>query len=131
MVGATTDQLIMLSMIIVKNIKQEFMVKKLSGNLANTIEVYEDAEGIHVHIPAKTYNMLKFQKEGILIHTSNGSYAQRLDNSGSEFYYYDKETGKKTKIKPGNHKGFVDKVIADSINEWRRLYNIDAVTVFS
>ena len=114
----TEEQKVMLALIIVKNIKEEFMIKKMSGNLANTIEVYEAGDGLHISIPAQTYNMLKYQKEKVLVHTSNGSYASRLDEEGSEFYVLDKETGKRHKIKPGNHKGFIDKVIADSINEW-------------
>lgn len=115
----TDEQITMLALIIVKNIKEEFMIQKMSGNLANTIEVYEDGEGLHVSIPAQTYNMLKYQKEKVLIHTSHGSYASKLDEEGSSFFVYDEETGKRKKISPGNHKGFIEKVILDSINEWK------------
>ena len=119
MARVTDDQLLMLSFLIVKKIKEEFAIKKLSGNLLNTISVTEDADGIHINIPAKTYNMLKFQVEGVLVHTSNGSYASKLDMVGSEFPLYDSEGKYIGRAKPHNHIGYIERVLLSAIEEWK------------
>lgn len=109
-----------LSNIIIKNLQEEFSRKKLSGNLINTIQIEISSDGVSIHIPAKTYNMLRYQTEGVVIHDGRGSYASRLDTTGSEFYVYPNAQRKGAKlIKPHNHIGFVDKVINKSIREWR------------
>lgn len=108
-----------LAFIIVEKIKEEFSIKHLSGNLAKTIEVRNTPEKIEIIIPAKTYNMLLYQTQGVVVHTSRGSYASKLDKEGSQFYSYSNGTRKGSKkIKPGNHKGYVDKVINEAVNEW-------------
>lgn len=108
-----------LAQIILKNIREEFEIKHLSGNLVNTIEVVNTPDGIQIVIPAQTYNMLLYQTKKVVVHTSHGSYASKLDKEGSSFMLYPTGTRKGShRINPGNHKGFVDKVIESSINEW-------------
>ena len=108
-----------LAEIIIKHIEKEFEIKHLSKNLVNTIEVQATNEKIDIIIPAKTYNMLLFQTKGVIVHTGHGSYASKLDKEGSEFYSYHSGSRKGSKkIKPGNHKGYVDRVIMDAIGEW-------------
>ena len=80
-----------LQRIIVDKLNEEFSLKKLSGNLKNTISVEATANEIQIKIPAKTYNMLLYQTKGVVIHTSHGSYASKLDTVGSEFYAYSKK----------------------------------------
>lgn len=113
-----------LAEIIVAKIKEEFAIKKLSGNLVKTIKVENMGDEIKIHIPAQTYNMLKFQNEGVIVHTSHGSYASKLDEVGSEFYIYHKPARKGSfKVKPHNHIGYIDRVIQGAILEWRGLIN--------
>lgn len=113
------EEMEQLAHILVKKIKDEFSIKKLSGNLANTIEVHASDDKIEVVIPAQTYNMLLYQTKKVVLHTSHGSYASDLDENGSEFFVYPNGTRKGSKkISPGNHKGFVDKVINEAIKEW-------------
>ena len=108
-----------ITFIILEKIKEEFQSKHMSGNLVNTIEIKNTPETIEIHIPAKTYNMLTYQTQGVVIHTNRGSYASKLDKEGSEFYVYPNGTRKGSKrIKPGNHKGFIDRVIDEAISEW-------------
>ena len=105
--------------IIIQKIKDEFQVKHLSGNLVNTLEVVIADGNVQVVIPAKTYNMLKYFTQGVVVHTSHGSYASKLDTTGSEFYVYPKGTIKgKKRVAPHNHVGFVDKVIQEATQEW-------------
>ena len=122
--AVSDDKLLMLSFIIVKKIKEEFADKKLSGNLLNTINVEQDMDGIHINIPAKTYNMLKFQTEGVLIHTSNGSYASKLDVIGSEFNLYNEEGKYIGRAKPHNHIGYIERVLLSAIEEWKATYSL-------
>lgn len=106
--------------IIIKNLKEEFRIKHLSKNLINTIQIESYSDEIKIHIPAKTYNMLMYQTKGVVIHTSNGSYASKLDEVGSEFFLYPNGTRKGSyKIKPHNHKGYIERVINKSIQEWK------------
>ena len=121
-------ELSLLASIIVKKIKEEFSVKHLSKNLVNTITVEEMAGEINIRIPAQTYNMLLYQEKGVVIHTSHGSYASKLDEEGSSFMVYPNGERKGSyRINPRNHKGYIDKVIAEAIREWEGLIGIDKV----
>lgn len=113
-------ELQLLADIIVRRLKEEFSLKKLSGNLVNTITVESYGNEVKINIPAQTYNMLKYQEKGVVIHTGNGSYASKLDEIGSEFYVYPQGTRKGSHlVKPHNHIGYVDRVINGAIQEWR------------
>ena len=113
-------ELEMLAQIIVRKIKEEFSLKHLSGNLVNTITVEMLGDEIKINIPAQTYNMLKYQEKGVVIHTSHGSYASKLDEEGSSFMVYPNGTRKGShRISPGNHKGYINKIINESIQEWK------------
>lgn len=115
-------ELQMLSEIIVRKLKEEFAIKKLSGNLINTITVEMQSNEIKINIPAQTYNMLLYQRKGVVVHTSNGSYASKLDEIGSEFFVYPEGTRKGSHlIRPHNHKGYIERVISEAITEWRGL----------
>lgn len=119
-----------LANLIVAKLTEEFSAKHLSGNLLNTIKIENMGNEIKIHIPARTYNMLLFQTQGVVIHTSNGSYASRLDESGSEFYSYSQGTRKGGKrVKPGNHKGYVDRIINSAISEWSSALGKDKIKV--
>lgn len=108
-----------LARLIVQKLEEEFALKHLSGNLVNTITVENLGNEIKINIPAKTYNMLLYQTKGVVVHTSNGSYASKLDEEGSKFFVYPQGTRKGSKrISPGNHKGYVDKIINQAISEW-------------
>ena len=113
-------ELEMLANIIVRRLQEEFDAKHLSGNLVNTITVTNIGGEIQINIPAQTYNMLLFQQKGVVVHTSNGSYASKLDEEGSSFMVYPQGTRKGSyRISPRNHKGYIDKILELSIQEWR------------
>ena len=119
-----------LASLIVEKLKEEFSDKHLSGNLIKTIKVENLGDQIIINIPAKTYNMLLYQTQGVVVHTSNGSYASKLDEKGSEFYAYPNGTRKGGKfIKPGHHKGYVDKIINKAIEEWSKSIGEDRVKI--
>ena len=66
---------------ILTEIKKDFEVTYLSGNLRDTLKVYPTEDGITVEIPAQRYDIKKFTKEGVIIYTE-GSYAQAVDEYG-------------------------------------------------
>ena len=115
-------ELALLASIIVRKINEEFDAKHLSGNLINTLKVTNIGNEIEIDIPAQTYNMLLYQSKGVVVHTSHGSYASKLDEEGSSFMVYPNGTRKGAhRIRPGNHKGYIDRIIDESISEWRGL----------
>lgn len=116
---AGEKELEQLAILIIQKLREEFSIKHLSGNLINTIKIENIGDEIKIHIPAQTYNMLLYQTKGVVVHTSHGSYASKLDEIGSEFYSYPQGTRKGgKKIKPHNHKGYIDKIINQAIREW-------------
>lgn len=117
-----------LANIIIKNLKEEFSIKRMSGNLINTIQVEEEQGNIKIIIPAQTYNMLLYQTKKVVVHTNNGSYASKLDEEGSSFMIYPKGTRKGSyRAKPGNHKGYIDTIINKSLTEWSQLSGFDII----
>lgn len=114
------EELKLLAIIINQHLQVEFYDKFLSGNLKNTIEIEDLGKEIRVHIPAEKYNMLQYQTKGVVIHNGRGSYASQLDEEGSSFMVYPLGTKKGSyKVSPRNHIGYIDKVIDESIREWR------------
>lgn len=112
-------QLEKLANIIVSNLKEEFEIKHLSKNLINTIKISYNNEEVRIEIPAQTYNMLLYQQQGVVVHTSHGSYASKLDKEGSSFMVYPGEGRKGSyKTEPGNHKGYIDKIIHKSLSQF-------------
>ena len=118
------EKLVALSLLIVKELKKEFTEHKLSGNLLNTISVTREGEKIQVIIPAKTYNMLRYQTTGVLVHTGNRSYASKLDDVGSEFNVYNRDGRYLYRAKPHNHVGYIERCIRKAIEEWKTMYSI-------
>lgn len=116
------EELRKLGEIIIRKLKEEFAIKHLSGNLVNTITVEMASDEINIRIPAQTYNMLKYLEKGVVIHTSHGSYASKLDEEGSSFMVYPEGSRKGShRVSPRNHKGYIDKIINSSIQEWKGL----------
>ena len=119
-----------LARLIVAKLTEEFTNKHLSGNLLKTIKVENFGDEIKILIPAKTYNMLLYQRVGVVVHTSNGSYASKLDEVGSEFYVYSGKTRKGAKkVAPHNHIGYIDRIINSAITEWSGMVGRDKVKV--
>jgi len=110
----------LLARIIVEEIKNEFAIKHLSKNLMDTIKVIGEGNDVRIEIPARTYNMLKFQEEGVIVYTSHGSYASKLDERGSQFNAYRGGQGRtgQVRVSPGNHKGYIDSVISKSLQRF-------------
>ncbi len=114
------EELQKLADIIVLKIKEEFQVKHLSKNLINTIKITNEGNQIQIEIPAQTYNMLLYQTKGVIVHTSHGSYASKLDLEGSSFMIYRTDSRKKSfRVNPRNHIGYIDRAINSAISEWR------------
>ena len=110
--------------IILRNLQEEFREKKLSGNLINTVKVEISSGEIKINIPAKTYDMLLYQAKGVVVHDGRGSYASKLDTTGSEFYVYPTMQKRGSfLIKPHNHVGYIERIINKSIKEWRATLN--------
>ena len=110
----TQEDLDELTLILIKNIQEEFDGKHLSGNLVNTLEVVAEKDSIKVIIPAQVYDVLLYLNQGVVVPKGTGSYASSLDEYGSSI-------GNR---KIGNHKGYIDKIINKSIEEWTGKKNL-------
>ena len=115
-------ELELLSSIIVKNLKEEFAIKHLSKNLINTIKIEFLENEIKIYIPARTYNMLEYKRNKVIVYTSHGSYASKIDESGTSFMIYRGDTRKRSfRYRTDNHIGYIDRVINKSIEEWSEI----------
>jgi hypothetical protein len=115
--------------ILIEEFEKEFENIHLSRNLANTIRWERNETGYAIVIPAQTYKMYQFFKNGVVIHDGKGSYASELNISGSSIALYNKK-GKKHKLKSGgynghsnvkhlgNHVGYIDKCIQKAVQRW-------------
>lgn len=96
-----------LAELIVKNIKEEFSLVHLSGNLMDTIKIVENGNGeFEVHIPAEKYDLVLFKNHGVLVYNGRGSYAETVNKQGGF---------------SGTHKQFIQKAVEKSITEWLML----------
>ncbi len=113
--GLTQDDLNELATIFLKNIQEEFALKHLSGNLVGSLQLVAEKDSVKIIIPAQTYDMYAYVKQGIIIPNSSGSYASELDINGSKIFGH----------QISNHKGYIDKIINQSIEEWVSIKNIE------
>lgn len=99
---------------IIENIKADFEVVHLSGNLRDTIVVSKTANGFSIEIPAQIYNLPLFRKEGVVVYTGVGSYAQEVNKTGGFSH---------------KHIGYVELAIYNAIERWaREISNIGGVS---
>ena len=86
-----------------QKIINDFKEVHLSQNLMNTISVSSTPNGFLVDIPAEIYDLAKYYKEGVIIYTGAGSYAEDVDINGGF---------------SGKHKDYIERAILESVSEW-------------
>lgn len=86
-----------------EKIRNDFKEVHLSQNLMNTISVSSTPTGFLVDIPAEIYDLAKYYKEGVIIYTGAGSYAEDVDINGGF---------------SGKHKDYIERAILESVSEW-------------
>jgi hypothetical protein len=124
MAEITQTELERLAQLLVKYIKEDFSDKHMSQNLIETIQIVAEKGEVKIIIPAQTYNMLLYQRKGVVVHTSNGSYADKLNETGSEFFIYPNDTRQGSyKIAPHNHVGYIQRAINSALAEWTATRN--------
>lgn len=96
-------QLLDLANKIKKYIKQDFEETHLSGNLMENINVTLTSKGISIEIPAEMYDIKKFLREGVIVYTGEGSYAEQVDEVGGF---------------SRKHKNYVEIAIRKALREW-------------
>ena len=93
----------LLAMLIQDEVKKEFSLTHLTGNLKDTIKIEKGKNnGYNVIISAKLYDINYWKKTGAKVYR-NGSYASAVDKTGGF---------------SGMHKGYVDKCINRAIERW-------------
>lgn len=102
---------------IMNNIRQEFANKHLSMNLVNTMTLEMTNDGCVIRIPAQVYNMGQYLKQGTIIYTGTGSYAEALDIEGSYVL------GRKI----GNHIGWIGRVVNQAVSTWTKTQDLEVV----
>lgn len=79
----SNEQKVWLANAIKEEIRKDFQLIHLSGNLANTIEIeVVNQSTIRIKVPAKTYNIYLYQKKGVIVYNNKGSYASDVDING-------------------------------------------------
>ena len=86
-----------------ENLKKEFELVHLSGNLMDTIEIIPSENGFYVDIPAEIYDIQNWYNNGLIVYTGDGSYAEEVDVQGGF---------------SGKHKEYIERAILESIREW-------------
>ena len=86
-----------------EKIRNDFKEVHLSQNLMNTISISSTPTGFLVDIPAEIYDLAKYYKEGVIIYTGAGSYAEDVDINGGF---------------SGKHKDYIERAILESVSEW-------------
>lgn len=86
-----------------QKIINDFKEVHLSQNLMNTISVSSTPTGFLIDIPAEIYDLAKYYKEGVIIYTGAGSYAEEVDINGGF---------------SGKHKDYIERAILESVSEW-------------
>ena len=65
------------------------------------------------------YNIKLAEKKGVVVKTYHGSYAEKLNEVGSEFFVYPGYNRKGShKATPHNHIGFADNAVNNAIQVW-------------
>ncbi len=121
---------------ILNSLNDEFSEKKITGNLLDNTYVIETPDYTEIHILAPSYDFYEYFINGVIMPPKKGglplSYADLLDAYGSRFTIYWETPAKSRsgKITPGrgnihkmekypkNHIGYVDRVIAEGIQNW-------------
>lgn len=86
-----------------EKIRNDFKEVHLSQNLMNTISISSTPTGFLIDIPAEIYDLAKYYKEGVIIYTGAGSYAEDVDINGGF---------------SGKHKDYIERAILESVSEW-------------
>jgi hypothetical protein len=108
----TSFDLQLLAEKIKENIQKEFEFIHLSKNLMDTITVARTTNGYEIEIPAEIYDINKYYKQGVIVYTNEGSYAQEVDDKG----------GFST-----THKNYIIRAIMNAIEDWKSNYNVNGV----
>lgn len=121
----TNEMKLRLAELIREAIGTNFEYVHLSGNLVNTIEIYQD---FYYYIDEKTGELVRFDKviidviaprysistylrTGAIVYTGKGSYASTVDKHGGF---------------TGKHKNYAENAISLAVSAWLREYNLEA-----
>lgn len=92
--------------------REEFRAVHLSGQLMRSIKVEADGDGNYrVEIPPQIYDIAKFRKSGVVIPTSQDSYALKVNVTGGF---------------SGTHKEYVERAIFTAFARWQQANGLDA-----
>lgn len=104
----------LLAMLIEDEIKKEFSLTYLSGNLKNTIKIEKnDRNGYNVIIAAPLYDINEWRKTGTKVYRP-GSYAAKVDKTGGF---------------SGQHKDYAMRCVEKAIYRWESLKRNDYATI--
>lgn len=91
--------------------REEFKAVHLSGQLMRSIKVEADGDGNYrVEIPPQIYDIAKFRKSGVVIPTSQDSYALKVNVTGGF---------------SGTHKDYVERAIFAAFARWQQANGLD------
>lgn len=104
----------LLAMLIEDEIKKEFSIVHLSGNLKNSIKIEKgEGNGYNVIIGAPLYDIAEWKRTGAKIYR-NGSYADSVDKDGGF---------------SGVHRGYVERCINKALSRWESMKRNEYKTI--
>lgn len=106
----TQEQLAILGDMISQEIKRDFEIYFLSGNLRDTIRMTQEEGKVILEVPADRYDIQKFMNEGVKIYTGKGSYAAAVDIFGG----FSKQ-----------HIDYSGRAVDKAIQQWMNWFNIE------
>ena len=102
----SSEDMRLLAMLIEDEIKKEFSLTYLSGNLRESIRIEKgEGNGYNVIIPAALYDISEWKKTGVKNHKP-GSYAAEVDKTGGF---------------SGKHKDYVQRCVDKALVRWEAL----------
>lgn len=81
-------------------INAEYHYAHISYQLAKTSEVIVNEDSVSLIITAPTYDVDRYQKDGVMVYTNEGSYANENDLTGGF---------------SGEHVGYIERIIVSGI----------------
>ena len=96
-----------LANLILTEIKADFEVVFLSGNLRDTITIEKLENGFKIVVNAERYDIAQYTDNKVIVYTGEGSYASEVDETGGFSYQR-------------VHKDYISRAIQNGINKWMK-----------
>jgi hypothetical protein len=96
-----------LAKFIADEIRADFEIVFLSGNLRDTIYLEKLSNGFKIVVDAERYDIAQYTDKKVIVYTGEGSYASEVDETGGFSYQR-------------VHKNYISRAIQSGIDKWMK-----------